>query len=121
MIQKQTILSVADNSGAKKVICIGVFGGSRKRTAQAGDLVKVAVRESIPSAKAKKGTVLNAVVVRTKYGSSRGDGSKVSFGENAVVLLKEGGDPIGTRIFGAVTRELRTGHPKIVSLASAVL
>ena len=122
MIQMQTELFVADNSGAKRVMCIKVLGGTRKRFAGISDLIKVSVKEAIPNSKVKKGDVLNAVVVRTKYGISRKDGSFIKFGRNAVVLLDNKHQPIGTRIFGPVTRELRSEkYMKIASLALEVL
>ncbi|AFJ42786.1 50S ribosomal protein L14 [Francisella orientalis] len=122
MIQMQTELQVADNSGAKRVECIKVLGGSHRRYASIGDVIKVTVKEAAPRGKAKKGSVYNAVVVRTAKGVRRKDGSKVRFDDNAAVLLNNNGQPIGTRIFGPVTRELRTEKfMKIVSLAPEVL
>jgi large subunit ribosomal protein L14 len=122
MIQMQTILEVADNSGAKKVMCIKVLGGSKRRYAGIGDVIKVSVKEAIPRAKIKKGEVLNAVVVRTAHGVRRQDGSLIRFDSNAAVLLNNQMQPIGTRIFGPVTRELRNEQfMKIVSLAPEVL
>ena len=122
MIQTQTIMSVADNSGARSVMCIKVLGGSKRRTANIGDVIKVAVKEAIPQSKIKKGSVMNALVVRTKTGVRRQDGSKIGFDENAVVLLNNNREPIATRVFGPVTRELRTAKfMKIVSLAPEVL
>ena len=122
MIQVQTELMVADNTGAKKVECIKVLGGSKRRYASIGDIIKVSVKEAIPKAKVKKGSVHNAVVVRVKKGIHRNDGSKVKFDNNAAVLTDEKGEPIGTRIFGPVTRELRLrGQMKIISLAPEVL
>ena len=122
MIQMQTELFVADNSGAKRVMCIKVLGGTRKRSAGITDLIKVSVKEAIPNSKVKKGDVLNAVVVRTKYGISRKDGSFIKFDKNAVVLLDNKHQLIGTRIFGPVTRELRSEkYMKIASLALEVL
>ena len=122
MIQVQTELLVADNTGAKKIECIKVLGGSKRRYASIGDTIVVAVKEAIPKGKVKKGSVHRAVVVRVKKGIHRNDGSKVQFDKNAVVLTDEKGEPIGTRIFGPVTRELRTrGHTKIISLAPEVL
>ncbi len=122
MIQTQTMLEVADNSGAKRVMCIKVLGGSHRRYARVGDLIKVTVKEAIPRGKVKKGQVLNAVVVRTKAGVRRQDGSLIRFDENAAVLLNANQAPIGTRIFGPVTRELRSEkYMKIVSLAPEVL
>ena len=122
MIQTQTELYVADNTGAKRVECIKVLGGSKRRYASIGDIIKVSVKDAIPKGKVKKGTVHNAVVIRTKQGIYRNDGSKVKFDNNAVVLTDEKGEPIGTRIFGPVTRELRNkGQMKIVSLAPEVL
>ena len=107
MIQMQTTLGVADNSGAKKVMCIKVLGGSRRRYAGIGDIIKVSVKEAIPRGKVKKGEVYNAVVVRTRKGVRRPDGSLIRFDGNAAVLLNNQEQPIGTRIFGPVTRELR--------------
>ncbi len=122
MIQVQTELNVADNTGAKRVECIKVLGGSKRRTASIGDIIVVSVKDAIPKGKVKKGTVHKAVVVRTKKGIYRSDGSKVKFDNNAVVLTDEKGEPIGTRIFGPVTRELRNkGQMKIISLAPEVL
>ena len=122
MIQVQTELMVADNTGAKKVECIKVLGGSKRRYASIGDIIKVSVKEAIPKGKGKKGSVHNAVVVRVKKGIHRNDGSKVKFDNNAAVLTDEKGEPIGTRIFGPVTRELRVrGQMKIISLAPEVL
>ena len=122
MIQVQTELMVADNTGAKKVECIKVLGGSKRRYASIGDVIKVSVKEAIPRGKVKKGSVHNAVVVRVKKGIHRSDGSKVKFDNNAAVLTDEKGEPIGTRIFGPVTRELRLrGQMKIISLAPEVL
>jgi large subunit ribosomal protein L14 len=124
MIQVQAVLEVADNSGAKKVQCIKVLGGSKRRYAGIGDIIKVSVKEASPKGKVKKGEVLNAVVVRTRHGVRRGDGSLIRFDTNAAVLLNNQLQPIGTRIFGPVTRELRTGGDsfmKIVSLAPEVL
>ena len=107
MIQTQSYLEVADNSGARKVMCIKVLGGSKRRYARVGDLIKVTVKEAIPRGKVKKGQVMNAVVVRTKKGVRRADGSLIKFDDNAAVLLNAQQAPIGTRIFGPVTRELR--------------
>ena len=122
MIQVQTELMVADNTGAKRVECIKVLGGSKRRYASIGDIIKVSVKEAIPKGKVKKGSVHNAVVVRVKKGIHRNDGSKVKFDTNAAVLTDEKGEPIGTRIFGPVTRELRLrGQMKIISLAPEVL
>jgi large subunit ribosomal protein L14 len=122
MIQTQTILEVADNSGARRVMCIKVLGGSRRRYAGIGDVIKVSVKEAIPRGKVKKGEVLNAVIVRTCKGIRRPDGSLIRFDENAVVLLNAQFQPIGTRIFGPVTRELRGDNfMKIISLAPEVL
>ncbi len=122
MIQTQTIMSVADNSGARSVMCIKVLGGSKRRTANIGDVIKVAVKEAIPQSKIKKGSVMNALVVRTKTGVRRQDGSKIGFDENAVVLLNNNREPLATRVFGPVTRELRSAKfMKIVSLAPEVL
>ncbi len=122
MIQMQTILDVADNSGARKVQCIKVLGGSHRRYANIGDVIKVSVKDAIPRGRVKKGEVYNAVVVRTKHGVRRPDGSKIRFDGNAAVLLNNQLQPIGTRIFGPVTRELRTENfMKIISLAPEVL
>jgi len=122
MIQMQTNLDVADNSGARRVQCIKVLGGSHRRYAAIGDIIKVTVKEAIPRGKVKKGDVLNAVVVRTKKGVRRPDGSLIRFDGNAAVMLNANEQPIGTRIFGPVTRELRNDKfMKIVSLAPEVL
>ena len=122
MIQMQSKLFVADNSGARTIQCIKVLGGSKRRTANIGDVIKVAVKEALPQSKIKKGSVMNALIVRTKSGVRRPDGSKIGFDENAVVLLNNTRDPIATRIFGPVTRELRKAKfMKIVSLAPEVL
>jgi large subunit ribosomal protein L14 len=122
MIQMQSILDVADNSGARRVMCIKVLGGSKRRYAGIGDVIKVSVKEAIPRGKVKKGEVLNAVIVRTKKGIRRSDGSAIRFDENAVVLLNAQLQPIGTRVFGPITRELRgESFMKIISLAPEVL
>ena len=122
MIQTQSVLDVADNSGAKKVFCIKVLGGSRRRYASIGDVIVVSVKEAIPRAKVKKGDVKKAVVVRTKKEIGRGDGTYIRFDNNAAVLITEQKEPIGTRIFGPVARELRgKKFMKIVSLAPEVL
>ena len=122
MIQTQSYLNVADNSGARRVMCIKVLGGSHRRYARVGDLIKITVKEAIPRGKVKKGQVMNAVVVRTKKGVRRGDGSLIRFDDNAAVLLNNQNAPIGTRIFGPVTRELRSEKfMKIISLAPEVL
>ncbi len=122
MIQMQSNLDVADNSGARRLQCIKVLGGSKRRYAGIGDIIKVSVKEAIPRGKVKKGEVYNAVVVRTRKGVRRGDGSLIRFDGNAAVLLNNNLQPIGTRIFGPVTRELRTEQfMKIVSLAPEVL
>lgn len=123
MIQERTILNVADNSGARYVVCIKVLGGSSRRYANIGDIIKVAIKEAVPRAKVKKGDVLKAVVVRTKKGVRRLDGSVIRFDRNACVLLGEANEqPLGTRIFGPVTRELRGERfMKIISLAPEVL
>ncbi len=122
MIQMQSMLSAADNSGARRVMCIKVLGGSKRRYARIGDVIKVTVKEAIPRGKVKKGEVYNAVVVRTRSGVRRADGSLIRFDGNAAVLLDAKLEPIGTRIFGPVTRELRTEKfMKIVSLAPEVL
>ncbi len=122
MIQVQTELQIADNTGARIVECIKVIGGSKRRYASIGDIIVVAVKEAIPDGKVKKGTVHKAIVVRTKYSIHRNDGSKVKFDNNAAVLVDDKCEPIGTRIFGPVTRELRAkGQTKIISLAPEVL
>lgn len=122
MIQMQTILDAADNSGARRVQCIKVLGGSKRRYAGIGDVIKVSIKEAIPRGKVKKGEVYNAVVVRTRKGVRRPDGSLIRFDGNAAVLLNAQLQPIGTRIFGPVTRELRTEKfMKIISLAPEVL
>ena len=122
MIQMQSILDVADNSGARSVMCIKVLGGSHRRYAGIGDIIKVSVKDAIPRGKVKKGDVVDAVVVRTKKGVRRPEGSVIRFDSNAAVLLTAQHEPIGTRIFGPVTRELRTEtFMKIVSLAPEVL
>ena len=122
MIQVQTELNVADNTGARIIECIKVLGGSKRRYASIGDTIVVSVKEAIPDGKVKKGTVHKAIVVRTKYSINRNDGSTVKFDNNAAVLVDEKGEPIGTRIFGPVTRELRAkGQTKIISLAPEVL
>ncbi len=121
MIQTQSYLEVADNSGARRVMCIKVLGGSKRRYARVGDLIKVTVKEAIPRGKVKKGQVITAVVVRTKKGVRRPDGSLIKFDENAAVLLNAQDAPIGTRLFGPVTRELRgETFMKIISLAPEV-
>lgn len=122
MIQMSTKLDVADNSGARRVMCIKVLGGTRRRYAGIGDVIKVSVKEAIPRGKVKKGEVLFAVVVRTKKGVRRPDGSSIRFDENAVVLLNAQKQPIGTRVFGPITRELRgENFMKIISLAPEVI
>ena len=122
MIQAQTYLDIADNSGARRVMCIKVLGGSKRRYAGVGDVIKVTVKEAIPRGRVRKGQVLDAVVVRTKKGVRRADGSLIKFDDNAAVLLNASKQPIGTRIFGPVTRELRTDNfMRIVSLAPEVL
>lgn len=122
MIQVQTELSVADNTGARIVECIKVLGGSKRRYASVGDSIVISVKEAIPNGKVKKGSVHKAIVVRTKYSINRNDGSKVKFDKNAAVIIDDKGEPIGTRIFGPVTKELRAkGQTKILSLAPEVL
>ncbi|MFI2813043.1 MULTISPECIES: 50S ribosomal protein L14 [Microbulbifer] len=122
MIQAESYLEVADNSGARRVMCIKVLGGSHRRYAGVGDIIKVTVKEAIPRGKVKKGQVMNAVVVRTKKGVRRPDGSLIKFDENAAVLLNQQNAPVGTRIFGPVTRELRgEKFMKIISLAPEVI
>ena len=122
MIQTQSYLEVADNSGARRVMCIKVLGGSHRRYAGVGDIIRVSVKEAIPRGKVKKGQVMKAVVVRTKSGVRRSDGSLIKFDDNAAVLLNNQDSPIGTRIFGPVTLELRSEKfMKIISLAPEVL
>ncbi|QCI27326.1 50S ribosomal protein L14 [Buchnera aphidicola] len=122
MIQEQTILFIADNSGAKSAMCIRVLGGSKKKYAKIGDIIKVSIKEAVPRGKVKKGEVFKAVVVRTKKGIRRSDGSLIRFDRNACVILNNLNQPIGTRIFGPITRELRTEKfMKIISLAPEVL
>jgi large subunit ribosomal protein L14 len=122
MIQMTTELDVADNSGARRVMCIKVLGGSKRTYADVGDTIVVSVKEAIPRGRVKKGEVLKAVVVRTAHGTRRADGSLIRFDGNAAVLVNNQNEPIGTRIFGPVTRELRAkNHMKIISLAPEVL
>jgi large subunit ribosomal protein L14 len=122
MIQAQTYLDIADNSGARRVMCIKVLGGSKRRYASVGDVIKVTVKEAIPRGRVRKGQVLDAVVVRTRKGVRRSDGSVIRFDGNAAVLLNAQKQPIGTRIFGPVTRELRSDNfMRIISLAPEVL
>ncbi|MCF6289735.1 MAG: 50S ribosomal protein L14 [Desulfobacterales bacterium] len=122
MIQTETVLDVADNSGAKKVLCIRVLGGTRRRYARVGDIIVVTVKEAIPHAKVKKGDVMRAVVVRTAKEIRRMDDTSVRFDGNSAVLLSASGEPVGTRIFGPVARELRVkGFMKIISLAPEVV
>ncbi len=122
MIQTETMLAIADNSGARRVQCIKVLGGSHRRYAGIGDVIKVAVKEAIPRGRVRKGQVMNAVVVRTRKGVRRPDGSLIRFDENAAVLLNQQNQPLGTRVFGPVTRELRREQfMRIVSLAPEVL
>ena len=122
MIQMQTTLNAADNSGARRVQCIKVLGGSKRRYARVGDIIKVSIKDAIPRGKVKKGEVYNAVVVRTRKGIRRADGSSSRFDQNAAVILNGKLEPIGTRIFGPVTRELRSERfMKIISLAPEVL
>ena len=121
MIQMQSRMEVADNSGARQVQCIKVLGGSKRRTASVGDVVVVSVKEAIPRGRVKKGNVQRAVIVRTKKGIQRPYGEKISFDTNACVLINNNNEPVGTRIFGPVTRELRAkGFMKIISLAGEV-
>lgn len=121
MIQVETILGVADNSGARSVMCIKVLGGSKRRYAGIGDIIKVSIKDAIPRGRVKKGEVYTAVVVRTVHGVRRPDGSKLKFDANAAVLLNARKEPVGTRVFGPVTRELRNKNfMKIVSLAPEV-
>lgn len=122
MIQMQTMLEVADNSGARRIQCIKVLGGSKRRYAGIGDIIKITIKEAMPNSRVKKGEVFNAVVVRTRKGVRRTDGSLIRFDRNAAVLLNNQNQPLGTRIFGPVTRELRTERfMKIISLAPEVL
>lgn len=122
MIQMQSVLSVADNSGAREVQCVKVLGGSKRRYAGIGDIIKISVKEAMPNSRVKKGEVFNAVVVRTRKGVRRNDGSLIRFDRNAAVLLNNQFQPVGTRIFGPVTRELRTERfMRIISLAPEVL
>jgi large subunit ribosomal protein L14 len=122
MIQAQTVLQSADNSGARRLMCIKVLGGSKRRYARIGDIIKVTIKDAIPRGRVKKGEIYNAVVVRTRKGLRRPDGSAIRFDGNAAVLLNNRLEPIGTRIFGPVTRELRTSKfMKIISLAPEVL
>ena len=122
MIQQETVLDVADNSGAKRVFCIKVLGGSKRKYASVGDIIVVSVKEAIPNAKVKKGDVAKAVIVRTKKEIPRADGSYIRFDSNSAVLINKDNEPIGTRIFGPVARELRAKKfMKIISLAPEVL
>ena len=122
MIQAETVLDVADNSGARKVLCIKVLGGSKRKYATVGDIIVVSVKEAIPNAKVKKGDIAKAVIVRTKRAVRRADGSYISFDENSAVLINKEKEPVGTRIFGPVARELRAmKFMKIISLAPEVL
>lgn len=122
MIQTESRLDVADNSGAKEVLCIKVLGGSKRRYASIGDIIVVSIKSAIPRGKVKKGDVHRAVVVRTKQSIKREDGSEIHFDSNAAVIINKSGEPIGTRIFGPVTRELRPlGFMKIISLAPEVM
>ena len=122
MIQTQTILEIADNSGARKVMCIKVLGGSKRRYARVGDIIRVAIKEAIPTGRVKKGQVAEAVVVRTKKDIKREDGSSIRFDDNAAVLVNTQKQPIGTRIFGPVSRELRSkDFMRIISLAPEVI
>lgn len=122
MIQMQSRLEVADNSGAKEVMCIKVLGGSKRRYASVGDIIVVSIKDAIPRGKVKKGDVHRAVIVRTRQSLRRADGSEIRFDTNAAVLVNKQGEPIGSRIFGPVTRELRAaGYMKIISLAPEVL
>ncbi len=122
MIQQESTLEVADNSGAKKVMCIKVLGGSKRKVASVGDVIVVSIKDAIPRGRVKKGDVHKAVIVRTKYDVKREDGSTIRFDRNAAVLINKDREPIGTRIFGPVVRELRAlGFMKIISLAGEVL
>ena len=122
MIQTETVLNVADNSGARKVLCIKVLGGSKRRYAHIGDVIRVTVKDAIPRGKVKKGEICYALIVRTRKGVRRSDGSLIRFDSNAAVLLDNKREPLGTRVFGPVTRELRAGnYMKIISLAPEVI
>ena len=122
MIQEQSMLTIADNSGARRVMCIKVLGGSKRRYAHVGDVIKVAIKEAIPTGKVKKGSVADAVVVRTRKDIKREDGSSIRFDDNAAVLVNTQKQPIGTRIFGPVSRELRSkDFMRIISLAPEVI
>ena len=122
MIQEQSMLTIADNSGARRVMCIKVLGGSKRRYAHVGDVIKVAIKEAIPTGKVKKGSDADAVVVRTRKDIKREDGSSIRFDDNAAVLINTQKQPIGTRIFGPVSRELRSkDFMKIISLAPEVI
>lgn len=122
MIQTESRLQVADNSGAREVMCIKVLGGSKRRYASVGDIIKVSIKEALPKGKVKKGEVHNAVIVRTSQAIKRPDGTEIQFDTNAAVILNKQNEPVGTRIFGPVTRELRAlGFMKIISLAPEVL
>ena len=122
MIQMQSLLKIADNSGARSVMCIKVLGGSKRRYANIGDVIKVAVREAIPTGKVKKGQVVDALIVRSKKGVRRRDGSLIKFDENAAVLVNKDGNPRGSRVFGPIARELRDKNfAKIISLAPEVI
>lgn len=122
MIQQETILNVADNSGAKQVYCIHIVGGSKRKYASVGDIITVSVKEAIPNSKVAKGSVMKAVIVRTRKQVRRADGSYIGFDDNAAVLINKDGEPIGTRVFGPVARELRAKNfMKIISLAPEVL
>lgn len=122
MIQMETVLDVADNSGAKKVLCVKVLGGSKRKVATIGDVIVVSIKEAMPRGKVKKGDVHKAVIVRQRFSLLRDDGSSIRFDRNAAVLVNKDREPIGTRIFGPVTRELRNlGFMKIISLAEEVL
>ncbi len=122
MIQEQSMLTIADNSGARRVMCIKVLGGSKRRYAHVGDVIKVAIKEAIPTGKVNKGSVADAVVVRTRKDIKREDGSSIRFDDNAAVLINTQKQPIGTRIFGPVSRELRSkDFMKIISLAPEVI
>tara|TARA_B100001105_G_scaffold226219_1_gene196131 strand:- start:61 stop:429 length:369 start_codon:yes stop_codon:yes gene_type:complete len=122
VIQTETVLNVADNSGARKVLCIKVLGGSKRRYAHIGDVIRVTVKDAIPRGKVKKGEICYALIVRTRKGVRRSDGSLIRFDSNAAVLLDNKREPLGTRVFGPVTRELRAGnYLKIISLAPEVI
>lgn len=121
MISSMTVLNVADNSGAKKIICITVLGGSKRKFGSVGDIITASVRSAIPSGSVKKGEVVRAIIVRSKYDIRRKDGSHIRFGDNAAVLINKRGNFSGTRINGAIAREVKNRHPKIAAIAAEIL